>query len=136
MRNCKGKHSRALLRETSGSRQVDSGVDGNGAALGKRVSRLRQRWRDRQWRRYAYVLLLGKGLSVLILLAVVFPVIGHLMGSPAMAADPVLKGNDLINPLNTVWTLVAAFLVFFMQVGFTMLEAGFCRSRETVNVLM
>jgi len=35
-----------------------------------------------------------------------------------------------------VWTLVAAFLVFGMQVGFTMLEAGFCRSRETVNVLM
>src|SRR5262249_20686440 len=40
-----------------------------------------------------------------------------------------------VNPLNTVWTLVAAFLVFGMQVGFTMLEAGFCRSRETVNVL-
>ena len=35
-----------------------------------------------------------------------------------------------------MWTLVAAFLVFGMQVGFTMLEAGFCRSRETVNVLM
>jgi ammonium transporter, Amt family len=32
--------------------------------------------------------------------------------------------------------LVAAFLVFGMQAGFTMLEAGFCRSRETVNVLM
>ena len=31
---------------------------------------------------------------------------------------------------------IAAFLVFGMQVGFTMLEAGFCRSRETVNVLM
>jgi Amt family ammonium transporter len=30
----------------------------------------------------------------------------------------------------------AAFLVFGMQAGFTMLEAGFCRSRETVNVLM
>jgi Amt family ammonium transporter len=35
-----------------------------------------------------------------------------------------------------MWTLIAAFLVFGMQVGFTMLEAGFCRSRETVNVLM
>jgi Amt family ammonium transporter len=41
-----------------------------------------------------------------------------------------------VNPINTVWTLIAAFLVFGMQVGFTMLEAGFCRSRETVNVLM
>lgn len=46
------------------------------------------------------------------------------------------KAGDLINPLNTVWTLVAAFLVFGMQAGFTMLEAGFCRSRETVNVLV
>ena len=44
--------------------------------------------------------------------------------------------NPLINPINTVWTLVAAFLVFGMQAGFTMLEAGFCRSRETVNVLV
>ena len=47
-----------------------------------------------------------------------------------------VKAADVVNPLNTVWTLVAAFLVFGMQVGFTMLEAGFCRSRETVNVLM
>src|SRR5205823_2956284 len=51
-------------------------------------------------------------------------------------AVPVLKGNDIVNPINTMWTLVAAFLVFGMQAGFTMLEAGFCRSRETVNVLM
>ena len=35
-----------------------------------------------------------------------------------------------------MWVLLAALLVFGMQVGFTMLEAGFCRSRETVNVLM
>src|SRR6185436_18204530 len=60
----------------------------------------------------------------------------NLIGMASHAADPVLKGNDIVNPLNTVWTLVAAFLVFGMQVGFTMLEAGFCRSRETVNVLM
>src|SRR5258708_10187535 len=59
-----------------------------------------------------------------------------LLGNRVFAADPVLKGNDIVNPINTVWTLVAAFLVFGMQVGFTMLEAGFCRSRETVNVLM
>jgi Amt family ammonium transporter len=32
--------------------------------------------------------------------------------------------------------LVAAFLVFGMQAGFVMLEAGFARKRETVNVLM
>jgi Amt family ammonium transporter len=35
-----------------------------------------------------------------------------------------------------VWVLIAAFLVFFMQAGFMMLEAGFARERETVNVLL
>jgi Amt family ammonium transporter len=44
--------------------------------------------------------------------------------------------NPTINPINTAWTLIAAFLVFCMQAGFTMLECGFCRSRETVNVLV
>ena len=56
--------------------------------------------------------------------------------APATPPPPELKGNDIVNPINTLWVLVAAFLVFGMQVGFTMLEAGFCRSRETVNVLM
>jgi len=57
--------------------------------------------------------------------------------APAPApAPPVVAGNDIVNPLNTVWTLLAAFLVFAMQAGFVMLEAGFCRSRETVNVLV
>jgi ammonium transporter, Amt family len=41
-----------------------------------------------------------------------------------------------INALNTVWVLIAAFLVFGMQVGFVMLEAGFARSRESINILV
>jgi len=61
---------------------------------------------------------------------------GNIIGTEVRADDVVLKGNDIVNPINTVWTLVAAFLVFGMQPGFTLLEAGFCRSRETVNVLM
>ena len=44
--------------------------------------------------------------------------------------------GDIINPINTGWVLLGAFLVFGMQAGFTMLEAGFCRNRETVNVLV
>ncbi|HUQ39125.1 MAG TPA: ammonium transporter [Acidimicrobiales bacterium] len=46
------------------------------------------------------------------------------------------QANDLVSPINTVWVLIAAFLVFFMQAGFMALEAGFARSREAVNVLM
>lgn len=106
---------------------------------GRRIDawkRLSLRLKDREWRRYAYLLLIGKFVALLLLTLVAIPVITHFVGSPAMAEDPVVKGNDIVNPLNTVWTLLAAFLVFGMQVGFTMLEAGFCRSRETVNVLM
>lgn len=101
-----------------------------------KLSLLGQRLRDREWRRYLYLLMIGKLTAIAILVLIALPVISHFVGSPVLAADPVLKGNDIVNPLNTVWTLVAAFLVFAMQVGFTMLEAGFCRSRETVNVLM
>ena len=43
--------------------------------------------------------------------------------------------TSVINGTNTAWVLVAAFLVFFMQAGFMMLEAGFARTRETVNIL-
>lgn len=101
-----------------------------------KLSLLGQRLRDREWRRYLYLLMIGKLTAIAILVLIALPVISHFVGSPVLAADPVLKGNDIVNPINTVWTLIAAFLVFAMQVGFTMLEAGFCRSRETVNVLM
>ena len=37
--------------------------------------------------------------------------------------------------LNTLWVLVAGFLVFFMNAGFGCLEAGFCRAKNTVNIL-
>jgi Amt family ammonium transporter len=101
-----------------------------------KLSRLRDRLRKPEWRKYGQVLLLGKvtGVALIFLLALVMH--PEMIGFGAHAADPVLKGNDIVNPINTVWTLIAAFLVFGMQVGFTMLEAGFCRSRETVNVLM
>ena len=37
--------------------------------------------------------------------------------------------------LNTIWILVAAILVIFMNAGFGMLETGFCRQKNAVNVL-
>ena len=100
-------------------------------------ARLASRLRDPEWRRYGYLLLGGKMLGIGLLLGGIF-LISSLIGAEVHADDvaPALKGNDIVNPINTVWTLVAAFLVFGMQPGFTMLEAGFCRSRETVNVLM
>ncbi|MGE3804030.1 MAG: ammonium transporter [Gemmataceae bacterium] len=37
---------------------------------------------------------------------------------------------------NDLWTCVAAFLVFFMQAGFAMVESGFTRAKNAVNILM
>src|SRR5467141_2974315 len=102
----------------------------------QKLTRLRARLKDPEWRRFGTLIITGK-LTAICLLVLTFAFTNPgLLGMRAFAADPVLKGNDIVNPINTVWTLVAAFLVFGMQVGFTMLEAGFCRSRETVNVLM
>lgn len=41
-----------------------------------------------------------------------------------------IQGN-----LNAIWVLIAAILVIFMNAGFGMLETGFCRQKNAVNVL-
>ena len=101
----------------------------------QKLSRLATRLRQPEWRAFGGALLAGKALGIILVFAIM-AIVYSMLGSAAHAADPVLKGNDIVNPLNTMWVLIAAFLVFGMQVGFTMLEAGFCRNRETVNVLM
>src|SRR5215472_15416865 len=55
--------------------------------------------------------------------------------SPAPAATPA-PNPPYVNPVNTMWVLVTAFLVFFMQAGFMFLEAGFARTREVSNVMI
>jgi len=78
----------------------------------------------------------GKMLGLLAVIAAMVLVPG-LIGTSAHAADTfTAHETSIINSLNTVWTLVAAALVFGMQAGFVMLEAGFARKRETVNVLI
>jgi Amt family ammonium transporter len=37
--------------------------------------------------------------------------------------------------LDTIWVLVAGFLVFFMNLGFATVESGFARSKNCVNIL-
>ena len=44
--------------------------------------------------------------------------------------------EELQTNINIVWTCIAAFLVFFMQAGFAMVEAGFTRAKNAVNILM
>src|SRR5689334_22370438 len=73
----------------------------------------------------------GKVIGLLIVLGIMTTFIPKAVHAAGFAQVPTPE----INALNTVWTLIAAFLVFCMQVGFEMLEAGFARSRETVNIL-
>ena len=44
--------------------------------------------------------------------------------------------EQLQTNLNIVWTCVATIIVFFMQAGFAMVEAGFTRSKNAVNIIM
>jgi ammonium transporter, Amt family len=104
-------------------------------SLAQKFSRLAVRLRDPEWRRYGRLVLAGKALGIGLVLLII-TVVSGVFFSHVLAADAEVKAADVVNPVNTAWTLIAAFLVFGMQVGFTMLEAGFCRSRETVNVLM
>lgn len=46
------------------------------------------------------------------------------------------KVSDAKYMADTLWVLVAAFLVFFMQAGFAMVESGFTRAKNAVNILM
>ena len=43
---------------------------------------------------------------------------------------------DVQQALNIAWTLLAAFLVFFMQAGFAMVETGFTRAKNAGNIIM
>jgi len=56
-------------------------------------------------------------------------------GSAESSSVETIK-EELQTNINIVWTCIAAFLVFFMQAGFAMVEAGFTRAKNAVNILM
>lgn len=51
-------------------------------------------------------------------------------------SDLAKKIEDVQKNANFVWTLIAAFLVFFMQAGFAMVETGLTRAKNAVNIMM
>jgi Amt family ammonium transporter len=44
--------------------------------------------------------------------------------------------SEFSTSIDTIWILIAAVLVMFMQAGFALVEAGFTRSKNTANILM
>jgi ammonium transporter, Amt family len=62
-------------------------------------------------------------------LGMVMIVLGLATAAEARTAEELTIAAD------TVWTLITAALVFFMNLGFALVESGFCRSKNTVNIL-
>src|SRR4051812_49854511 len=50
-------------------------------------------------------------------------------------ARPTMSPEELKIALDTAWTLLAGFLVFFMNAGFGLVEAGLCRGKNATMIL-
>ncbi len=58
-------------------------------------------------------------------------------GDGAVTPESNKTAIDLVQAhADYVWTMVAAALVFFMQAGFALVEAGFTRAKNAVNIMM
>ncbi len=62
--------------------------------------------------------------------------------APAAAAPAPVFTKEMADSIanqkvamDTVWVMLTAFLVFFMNLGFALVESGFCRAKNTVNIL-
>lgn len=47
-----------------------------------------------------------------------------------------METAEIAYSINTMWVLLSAFLVFFMQAGFALVEAGFTQAKNAINILM
>ncbi|XBD02128.1 ammonium transporter [Pseudalkalibacillus hwajinpoensis] len=65
-----------------------------------------------------------------------FVALFFLSSGPAFAAGDESALTALSQSMDTVWVMIAAFLVFFMHAGFAMVETGFTRSKNALNILM
>jgi ammonium transporter, Amt family len=110
---------RKLLLHRSSIREINSGW------------RLPNKWFSPDW--YARKLTPSWQACIPIALLIVM-----IWGYAATAAAPP-KLEDMVAELkvgmDTMWVMIAGMLVFFMNAGFCMLETGFCRQKNAVNVL-
>src|SRR4030066_721890 len=49
---------------------------------------------------------------------------------------PIKALSDHAASMDMIWTLIASFLIFLMQAGFTLVEVGFTRAKNAGNVVM
>ena len=65
--------------------------------------------------------------------------LGLCVALPALGSEPGSTPTQVEvaqTHLDYVWTIFAAILVFFMQAGFSLVESGFSRARNAVNIIM
>jgi ammonium transporter, Amt family len=73
-----------------------------------------------------------------ILILVLLIILVTAVPAAAQGADPTGTATVEADPntaVNFSWTLIAAFLVFFMQAGFAMVEVGLARAKNAVTIL-
>lgn len=68
------------------------------------------------------------------------PALSQPATAPASSTPVTQKALDDLKSsmqvgVDTAWVLFTAFLVFFMNLGFAMVESGLCRAKNTVNIL-
>ena len=54
-------------------------------------------------------------------------------GAQVQSAAPAIDNTKV--GVDTMWTLITGFLVFFMNLGFALVESGLCRAKNAVNIL-
>ena len=84
--------------------------------------KIKRSWQSRRW----FLCLLSAITFLLVLLNSVAAQEDGISNCPEIGQFPTIAN---------IWMLIAASLVFFMNAGFAMLEAGFCRRNNAVNVL-
>ena len=107
------------------------------------ITTLRTNFKNPVRRKMMYARMGGKMIGLAVVIGMIYA-FAYLFSTQVASATPVHSAaTDLkaqlqgtINGLNTVWVCVTAFLVFFMQAGFMMLEGGFARTREVSNVMI
>jgi Amt family ammonium transporter len=56
--------------------------------------------------------------------------------SPEKIHRPIKALSEHAGSMDMLWTLIASFLIFLMQAGFTLVEVGFTRAKNAGNVVM
>jgi Amt family ammonium transporter len=107
------------------------------------INTLRTNIKNPVRRKMMYARMGGKMIGLAAVIGMIYA-FAYLFSTQVASATPVHSAaTDLkaqlttsISAINTAWVCVTAFLVFFMQAGFMMLEGGFARTREVSNVMI